>query len=59
MLKKIMFAVLAALFLAGCAQVETAETVADVLEEPVLAAPREIRLSLMNRLSASMESDSL
>lgn len=57
-MKKIMFAVLAALFLAGCAQVETAETVADVLEEPVLAAPREIRLSLPGEaVTCAMESD--
>ena len=57
-MKKIMFAVLAALFLAGCAQVETAETVADVLEEPVLAAPREIRLSLPGEaVTCAIESD--
>ena len=58
MLKKFMFAVLAALFLAGCAQMETAETLADVLEEPVVAAPREIRLSLPGEaVTCAMESD--
>ena len=58
MLKKFMFAVLAALFLAGCAQVETAETLADVLEEPVVAAPRETRLSLPGEaVTCAMESD--
>ena len=57
-MKKFMFAVLAALFLAGCAQVETAETLADVLEEPVVAAPREIRLSLPGEaVTCAMESD--
>ena len=58
-MKKLVIVILGALFLAGCAQAEVAETVADVLEEPVLAAPREIRLELPGEaVACAMESDS-
>lgn len=57
-MKKMWIAVLAALLLAGCGQVETAETVADVFEEPVMAAPSQIRLELPGEaLECAMESD--
>ena len=58
-MKKIGFVFLAALLLAGCSQVETAETVADVWEEPIsVAAPREVRLELPGEaVACAMESD--
>lgn len=58
-MKKIGFVLLAALLLAGCSQVETAETVADVWEEPAsVVAPREVRLELPGEaVACAMESD--
>lgn len=58
-MKKVWMIAAAALLLCGCArQMETAETVADVPETPVLAAPREIRLELPGEaLECAMESD--
>ena len=58
-MKKIGWMLLAALLLAGCGQVEAAETVADVWEEPVaVAAPREVRLELPGEaVACAMESD--
>lgn len=58
-MKKIGLMLLAALLLAGCGQVEAAETVADVWEEPVaVAAPREVRLELPGEaVACAMESD--
>ena len=58
-MKIIGFVFLAALLLAGCSQVETAETVADVWEEPIsVAAPREVRLELPGEaVACAMESD--
>ena len=51
--------VLTALVLAGCSQAPAAETVMDVLEEPVLAQPREVRLELPGEtVACAMESDS-
>ena len=57
-MKKLLFVLLAGLFLAGCSQTEVAETVADVWEEPVLAAPKEVRLELPGEaVACAMESD--
>lgn len=58
-MKKYVLMVLMALVLAGCAQAETGETVADVWEEPVsVSAPREIRLELPGEaVVCAMESD--
>ena len=57
-MKKLLFVLLAGLFLAGCSQTEAAETVADVWEEPVLAQPREIHLELPGEaVACAMESD--
>ena len=58
-MKMYVLTVLLALFLGGCAQAEVAETVADVWEEPVIAAlPREIRLELPGEaVACAMESD--
>lgn len=58
-MKKMWMLAAAVLLLCGCSrQVETAETVADVLETPVLASPREIRLELPGEaLECAMESD--
>ena len=51
--------VLAGLLLTGCSQAPAAETVMDVLEEPVLAQPREVRLELPGEtVACAMESDS-
>ena len=51
--------VLAALVLAGCSQAPAAETVTDVLEEPVMAQPRELHLELPGEtVACAMESDS-
>ena len=58
-MKKLLFIVLGALVLTGCAQAPAAETVADVLEEPVMAQPREVRLELPGEtVACAMESDS-
>ena len=58
-MKKMLLIVLTALVLAGCSQAPAAETVADVLEEPVLAQPREVRLELPGEtVACAMESDS-
>ena len=57
-MKKMWILALAVLLLAGCGQVETAETVADVWEEPVIAAPSQIHLELPGEaLECAMESD--
>lgn len=58
-MKMYVLTVLLALLLGGCAQAEVAETVADVWEEPVIAAlPREIRLELPGEaVACAMESD--
>ena len=57
-MKKMWIAALLAVMLAGCGQVETAETVADVWEEPVMAAPSQIHLELPGEaLECAMESD--
>ena len=58
-MKKMWMIAMASLLLCGCArQVETAETVADMWETPVLAAPREFRLELPGEaLECAMESD--
>ena len=54
-----LFILLTALVLAGCSQAPAAETVMDVLEEPVLAQPREVRLELPGEtVACAMESDS-
>ena len=46
------------LLLAGCGAAETVETVADVWEEPVMAAPSQIHLELPGEaLECAMESD--
>ena len=46
------------LLLAGCGTAETAETVADVWEEPVMASPSQIHLELPGEaLECAMESD--
>ena len=58
-MKKLLFVLLAVFFLAGCAQEEAAETVADVWEEPVLAQPKQIHLELPGEtVACAMESDS-
>ena len=58
-MKKMLLIVLTALVLAGCSQAPAAETVMDVLEEPVLAQPREVRLELPGEtVACAMESDS-
>ena len=58
-MKKRLFVLLAVFFLAGCAQEEAAETVADVWEEPVLAQPKQIHLELPGEtVACAMESDS-
>lgn len=58
-MKKMLWIVLAGLLLTGCSQAPAAETVADVLEEPVLAQPREVRLELPGEtVACAMESDS-
>ena len=58
-MKKMLFILLTALVLAGCSQAPAAETVMDVLEEPVLAQPREVRLELPGEtVACAMESDS-
>ena len=58
-MKKYGMMFLAALLLAGCGQVEAAETVADLWEEPIsVAAPRETRLELPGEaVACAMESD--
>ena len=58
-MKKLGLLLLAAALLAGCGQVEAAETMADVWEEPVpVAAPREVRLELPGEaVACAMESD--
>ena len=58
-MKKMLWIVLAALVLAGCSQAPAAETVTDVLEEPVMAQPRELHLELPGEtVACAMESDS-
>ena len=58
-MKKMLWIVLAGLLLTGCSQAPAAETVMDVLEEPVLAQPREVRLELPGEtVACAMESDS-
>ena len=57
-MKKLVVVILAVMLLAGCAQAPAAETIADVWEEPVLAAPKEIRLELPGEtVACAMESD--
>lgn len=58
-MKKTVLVLLTALTLAGCAQAETAETVADVYAAPVsVAEPRETRLELPGEaVTCAMESD--
>lgn len=57
-LKKMGCLLLLALLLSGCAQAQVGETVADVWEEPVVAAPREIKLQLPGEtVACAMESD--
>ena len=57
-MKKMWNIVLVMLLLAGCGMAETAETVADVWEEPVMAAPSQIHLELPGEaLECAMESD--
>ena len=54
-----MWILLAALVLTGCGEAPAAETVMDVLEEPVVAQPREIHLELPGEtVACAMESDS-
>lgn len=58
-MKKLMMIVLTMLLLAGCSRAEVTETVTDVLEEPVMAQPKEIRLELPGEtVACAMESDS-
>lgn len=57
-MKKLVLVILTAMLFAGCAQAPAAETIADVWEEPVLAAPKEIRLELPGEtVACAMESD--
>lgn len=48
-MKKMWTIIMVMLLLAGCGTAETAETVADVWEEPVMAAPSQIHLELPGR----------
>ena len=58
-MKKMLWIVLAGLLLTGCSQAPAAETVMDVLEEPVMAEPKEVRLELPGEaVACAMESDS-
>ena len=45
-MKKMWSIIMVMLLLAGCGTAETAETVADVWEEPVMASPSQIHLEL-------------
>lgn len=57
-MKKMWIAALLAVMLAGCGTAETAESVADVWEEPVMASPSQIHLELPGEaLECAMESD--
>lgn len=58
-MKKILLVLLMSLLLAGCAEAELGETVADVWQEAVtVAAPRETRLELPGEaVACAMESD--
>lgn len=55
--KRILIAMLAALFLAGCGKTETMETVADEMDVPVLAQPRKISVELPGQAEAALETD--
>ena len=55
--KRVLIAMLAALFLAGCGKTETMETVADEMDVPVLAQPRKISVELPGQAEAALETD--
>ena len=57
MKKRVLIAMLAALFLAGCGKTETMETVADEMDVPVLAQPRKISVELPGQAEAALETD--
>lgn len=57
MKRRVLIAMLAALFLAGCGKTETMETVADEMDVPVLAQPRKISVELPGQAEAALETD--